>query len=118
MSTFNKVFCHGLYEKGLIIDAETLKGEPGTVLSSETTKGDRGKNGKLNIFTVTTVASDTKITVEKALDSDYDVYHIVKPIPSTFDIHIMTHDDAEICTFYKDHIQEVMLYKRDNEWVF
>jgi hypothetical protein len=118
MSTFNIVFCQGLYEKGQPIDAASLKGPDGGVLSTVTDKGDDGLNGKLKIKTITTLATDTKIDVPDALNSDFDVYHVVKPIESTYDIHIMNHLNVEICTFYASHIQELMLYKRDNEWVF
>jgi hypothetical protein len=118
MSTYNKLFCQALYEKGIPIDAATLKGPPGVVTTSSTTKGDKGKNGHLNMLTITTTAIDVKIDVPSAVDSPFDVYHIIKPIESTYDIHVMNHLNVEICTLYAEHLQEVMLYKRDTEWVF
>lgn len=117
MSTFNKVFCQSLYEKGVIIDDAALKGKRGPVTTGSRA-GNDGKNGKLNVFTVTTTANDVKIVVPSAVDSTYDAYQIIKPIASAYPIRVMSHLDVEMCTLYEAHNQEVLLYKRDTEWVF
>jgi hypothetical protein len=120
MSTFNKVFCESIFEKGIRINPESLKGDPGTVTSTGGEKGDQGPDGNFSIETwyLPPNAAQTVWTLPNPTEVLYDSYRIVKPYISRDNITIYNHLDVKIATLYKDQIQELTVYKRINEWVF
>ena len=118
MSTFNKVYCETIYEKGSLINAESLRGDPGATTSTGGTKGDTGANGKLQIANIITTPETVIVTVPNPLEVDKSVFHISKNVNSYIDIPVMTHLNIQIATLYKIHDQELTLYKRGGEWVF
>jgi hypothetical protein len=118
MSTFNQVFCDTLYENGALINPQTLRGDPGITTSTITGKGDPGKNGKLLIGYFYTQALTMNVPVPDPLTTDIKILHIIKKVDSAYDIPVLTHLNVQIAKLYKTYDQEVILYKRDNEWVF
>jgi hypothetical protein len=117
MSTFNGVFCAKLYEKGQEITADSLKGDPGNVLSTDVTEGDPGVNGVLKLIEVITLVTDTTVMIPNPVDSDTSVYRIKKPALTNNDLLVVDHKSVEFTKMYKDHAQTLTFYKRDNEWV-
>jgi hypothetical protein len=117
MSTFNKLFCEKLYERGVAIDKTALKGPLGPISEGEK-DGLPGANGKLKVQTIIVLSTDTLIKIPKALDSEYKAYQIVKPIATLFDVQVTDHLDVKILTLYKQHVQDLLVYKNNTEWVF
>jgi hypothetical protein len=117
MSTFEKVFCGGLYEKGKEITAESLRGDPGDVLSDDITAGDDGKDGNLNMVEVVTTLMDVSTTIPSPVDSNFSVYRIRKPKGTINDLLVLDHTAKQFTVLYKEYEQTMTLYKRDNEWV-
>lgn len=117
MSTFNEVFCEKLYEKGQEIDADALKGDPGSVLTGTTSKGTDGDDGILKMVQITTTVMDVSTTIPNPVDSGFSVYRIKKPANTNNDLLILDHNASVFTKMYKDYGQTLTLYKRDNEWV-
>jgi hypothetical protein len=117
MSTFEKVFCATLYEKGKEITAESLKGDPGDVLSNDITKGADGIDGNLSMVEVVTAAGDVSTTIPNPVDSNFSVYRIRKPKDTINNLIVLDHNSNQFALLYKEFEQTVTFFKRDNEWV-
>lgn len=117
MSTFNEVFCAKLYEKGMEITADSLRGDPGSVISSDVTTGEDGDDGTLKMVEVVTLVTDTTVMIPNPVDLDTSVYRIKKPALTNNDLLVVNHNSVEFTKMYKEYAQTLTFYKRDNEWV-
>jgi hypothetical protein len=117
MSTFERVFCASLYEKGKEITAESLRGDPGDVLSNDITKGLEGADGILSMKEVVTASGDVSTMIPNPVDSNFSVFRIRKPKDTINNLIVLDHNSNQFTTLYKDFEQTLTLFKRDNEWV-